>query len=72
MVALALYRLHEYEVLCMWEQNPSTFLEDVSLLPLATLAITQFLDQLLKQIAQRVSTIKFFNKIAADQVSLFT
>jgi predicted transposase/invertase (TIGR01784 family) len=49
---------HEYQVLCMWEQDPSTFLEDISLLPLATLAATQYPEQLLKQVAQQVSTIE--------------
>jgi predicted transposase YdaD len=49
---------HEYQVLCMWEQDPSTFLEDVALLPLATLAAAQFPEQLLNQVAQRVSTIE--------------
>jgi predicted transposase/invertase (TIGR01784 family) len=49
---------HEYQVLCMWEQDPSTFLEDISLLPLATLAAAQSPEQLLNQVAQRVSTIE--------------
>jgi predicted transposase/invertase (TIGR01784 family) len=49
---------HEYQVLCMWEQDPSTFLEDMSLLPLATLAAAQSPEQLLNQVAQRVSTIE--------------
>jgi predicted transposase/invertase (TIGR01784 family) len=49
---------HEYQVLCMWEQDPSIFLEDIALLPLATLAATQSPEQLLTQVAQRVSTIE--------------
>jgi predicted transposase/invertase (TIGR01784 family) len=49
---------HEYQVLCMWEQYPSIFLEDIALLPLATLAATQSPEQLLNQVAQRVSTIE--------------
>jgi predicted transposase/invertase (TIGR01784 family) len=49
---------HEYQVLCMWEQDPSIFLEDIALLPLATLAATQSPEQLLNQVAQRVSTIE--------------
>jgi predicted transposase/invertase (TIGR01784 family) len=49
---------HEYQVLCMWEQDPSVFLEDIALLPLATLAAAQFPEQLLNQVAQRVSTIE--------------
>jgi predicted transposase/invertase (TIGR01784 family) len=49
---------HEYQVLCMWEQDPSIFLEDLALLPLATLAATQSPEQLLNQVAQRVSTIE--------------
>jgi predicted transposase/invertase (TIGR01784 family) len=49
---------HEYQVLCMWEQDPSIFLEDIALLPLAILAATQSPEQLLNQVAQRVSTIE--------------
>jgi predicted transposase/invertase (TIGR01784 family) len=49
---------HEYQVLCMWEQDPSIFLEDIALLPLATLAAAQSPEQLLNQVAQRVSTIE--------------
>jgi predicted transposase/invertase (TIGR01784 family) len=49
---------HEYQVLCMWEQDPSILLEDIALLPLATLAATQSPEQLLNQVAQRVSTIE--------------
>jgi predicted transposase/invertase (TIGR01784 family) len=49
---------HEYQVLCMWEQDPSIFLDDIALLPLATLAATQSPEQLLNQVAQRVSTIE--------------
>jgi predicted transposase/invertase (TIGR01784 family) len=49
---------HEYQILCMWEQDPSIFLEDIALLPLAILAATQSPEQLLNQVAQRVSTIE--------------
>ncbi|WP_404784314.1 DUF4351 domain-containing protein [Altericista sp. CCNU0014] len=42
----------------IWEQNPSIFLEDIALLPLAILAATQSPEQLLNQVAQRVSTIE--------------
>ncbi|WP_404783990.1 Rpn family recombination-promoting nuclease/putative transposase [Altericista sp. CCNU0014] len=49
---------HEYQVLCMWEQDPSIFLEDIALLPLAILAAAQSPEQLLNQVAQRVSTIE--------------
>jgi predicted transposase/invertase (TIGR01784 family) len=49
---------HEYQVLCMWEQDPSIFLDDIALLPLAILAATQAPEQLLNQVAQRVSTIE--------------
>jgi predicted transposase YdaD len=42
----------------MWEQDPSIFLEDIALLPLAILAATQSPEQLLNQVAQRVSTIE--------------
>ena len=49
---------HEYQVLCLWEQDPSIFLDDIALLPLAILAATQSPEQLLNQVAQRVSTIE--------------
>jgi predicted transposase/invertase (TIGR01784 family) len=49
---------HEYQVLCMWEQDPSIFLDDIALLPLTILAATQSPEQLLNQVAQRVSTIE--------------
>jgi predicted transposase/invertase (TIGR01784 family) len=49
---------HEYQVLCMWEQDPSIFLDNIALLPLAILAATQSPEQLLNQVAQRVSTIE--------------
>jgi predicted transposase/invertase (TIGR01784 family) len=49
---------HEYQILCMWEQDPSIFLADIALLPLAILAATQSPEQLLNQVAQRVSTIE--------------
>jgi predicted transposase YdaD len=42
----------------MWEQDPSIFLEDIALLPLAALAAAQSPEQLLNQVAQRVSTIE--------------
>jgi predicted transposase YdaD len=44
--------------MCMWEQDPLTFLEDTVLWPLTTLAATQSPEQLLNQVAQRVSTIE--------------
>ncbi len=42
----------------IWEQDPSIFLNDIALLPLATLAASQSPEQLLNQVAQRVSTIE--------------
>jgi predicted transposase YdaD len=42
----------------MWEQDPSIFLDDIALLPLTILAATQSPEQLLNQVAQRVSTIE--------------
>jgi predicted transposase YdaD len=49
---------HEYRVLKIWEQDPSVFLDDVELLPLATLAAAAAPVELLQQVAQRVSTIE--------------
>jgi predicted transposase/invertase (TIGR01784 family) len=49
---------HEYQILRIWEQDPSIFLNDIALLPLATLAATQSPEQLLNQVAQRVTTIE--------------
>jgi predicted transposase/invertase (TIGR01784 family) len=48
---------HEYRVVKMWEQDPEIFLQDLSLLPLATLAATTHPEQLLNRIAQRLSRI---------------
>lgn len=49
---------HEYQVVKMWEQDPSLFLNDPALLPLATLTATDTPVQLLQQVAQQVSTIE--------------
>jgi predicted transposase/invertase (TIGR01784 family) len=49
---------HEYRVLKIWDQDPSVFLDDVALLPLATLAASTIPVELLQQVARRVSTIE--------------
>jgi predicted transposase YdaD len=49
---------HEYQVVRMWEQDPTIFLNDVALLPLAALAAASVPEQLLNQIAQRVNQIE--------------
>ncbi len=49
---------HEYQVLKMWEQDPSTFLEDEALLALAPLAAATMPERLLSQVAAQVSTIE--------------
>ena len=43
---------HEYSVLCMWQQDPAIFLQDIALLPLATLAAAPQPEALLQQVAQ--------------------
>lgn len=49
---------HEYQVLKMWEQDPSIFLEDEALLALAPLAAATMPERLLSQVAAQVSTIE--------------
>jgi predicted transposase/invertase (TIGR01784 family) len=49
---------HEFQVLKMWEQDPSIFLNDVTLLPLAVLAATTGPEQLLTRVAAQVSKIE--------------
>ena len=49
---------HEYQVLKIWEQDSSLFLNDPALLPLATLTATNSPYQLLQQVAQQISTIE--------------
>lgn len=49
---------HEYQVVKMWEQDPTLFLNDPALLPLATLTAADSPIQLLEQVAQQVSTIE--------------
>jgi predicted transposase/invertase (TIGR01784 family) len=48
---------HKFTVLKMWEQDPSTFLQDPVLLPFAPLTQTSNAEALLQQIADRVATI---------------
>jgi predicted transposase YdaD len=49
---------HQYSVLKLWEQDPNPLLNDLALLPLAPLAAAVDPDGLLKQVAQRLSTIE--------------
>jgi predicted transposase/invertase (TIGR01784 family) len=49
---------HRYRVIRLWEENPEQFLNDPALLPFATLAATNNPENLLGQIAQKVSTIE--------------
>ncbi len=49
---------HEYQVLRLWEQDPTVFLNDVALLPFASLAATSAPVLLLQQVAQAVSEIE--------------
>lgn len=50
--------VHRYRVLRLWEQDPTPLLVDRALLPLATLAQTDFPDALLEQVASRVDMIE--------------
>jgi predicted transposase YdaD len=43
---------HRFQVVRMWEQEPEAFLQDLALLPLATLARAQNATQLLQRVVQ--------------------
>lgn len=49
---------HEYRLIRLWEQDPTIFLSDIALLPLASLAATSQPEQLLEQVAQQVDRIE--------------
>ncbi len=49
---------HEYRVICMWEENPEPFLNDVALLPLAPLAATTQPQALLQQVVRKVNQLE--------------
>ncbi|OUC11708.1 MAG: hypothetical protein B0A82_26290 [Alkalinema sp. CACIAM 70d] len=49
---------HQYQVVCLWEQDPAPLLNDIALLPLATLAATTNPEQLLTSIAQQINRIE--------------
>ncbi len=49
---------HEYRVIKLWEEEANRFLNDPALLPLATLATGPSADQLLRDIAERVSQLE--------------
>jgi predicted transposase/invertase (TIGR01784 family) len=49
---------HDYRVVQLWEESPDIFLQDMALLPLATLAKTNQPEQLLNQVAQQISKIE--------------
>ncbi len=49
---------HEYQVLKLWEQDPTVFLNDVALLPFASMAATSDPVLLLQQVARAVSEIE--------------
>nr|MDZ8038552.1 Rpn family recombination-promoting nuclease/putative transposase [Nostoc sp. CreGUA01] len=49
---------HEYRVICMWEENPESFLNDVALLPLAPLAGTTQPQALLQQVVRKVNQLE--------------
>jgi predicted transposase/invertase (TIGR01784 family) len=48
---------HEFEVVRLWEQPPSLFLQSPGLLPLAVLAQTEDRPDLLRQVATQIGTI---------------
>lgn len=45
---------HEYRVIRLWEEDPALFLNDIALLPLASLAATTTPEQLLDRVAQQM------------------
>jgi predicted transposase/invertase (TIGR01784 family) len=49
--------LHRYRVIRLWEQDPTLFLNNVGLLPLATLARTDSPQTLLEQVARQIARI---------------
>ncbi len=49
---------HEYRVIPMWEQDPTPFLNDPALLPLASLAASTTPESLLQTVAQRVNQLE--------------
>lgn len=49
--------VHKYRVIRMWEQEPTLFLNNLALLPLAPLTKTTSLPRLLSQVAQSIATI---------------
>ena len=61
---------HEYNVICLWQQDPTLFLNDVALLLLATLAAATAPEQLLQQVAQQISKIELTQQ--REQVSAYT
>ncbi|WP_448562532.1 Rpn family recombination-promoting nuclease/putative transposase [Trichothermofontia sp.] len=50
--------LHEYDVLCLWEQDPQLLLQDLALLPLAPLAAAPQPETLLQQVAARIRQLE--------------
>jgi predicted transposase YdaD len=50
--------IHRYRVVCMWEEEPETFLADETLLPLATLAKSDRPERLLNRVAQQLGRIE--------------
>ena len=48
---------HEFQVVKLWEQDPELFLQDVALLPFASLTRTQDFSQLLNRVVQQVAEI---------------
>lgn len=49
--------LHRYRVIRLWEQDPTLFLNNVNLLPLAALARTDSPQTLLEQVVQQIARI---------------
>ncbi|MGK7873221.1 MAG: Rpn family recombination-promoting nuclease/putative transposase, partial [Xenococcaceae cyanobacterium] len=49
---------HSYRVIRLWEENPTPFLRDPALLPLATLTSSNTPRTLLEQVAQRVAMLE--------------
>jgi predicted transposase/invertase (TIGR01784 family) len=56
---------HEFEVICLWEQPASIFLESVGLYPFATLAQTDEPELVLREVAARIEELPE-RKLQAD------
>lgn len=62
--------IHHYRVIRMWEQDPTIFLNNLALLPLAPLANTNSPESLLSQVAREIA--KITNKDTRQSIAAYT